>query len=162
MTLIRKTGSGILLPEKARGNQELLNGLRSSAGEEGSVPAEFRRMEIIKRLLLMDESCLSIQKLSDEFYVSRASIVNDFKAIENWVADYGLTLVTSRKGRSLEGPEKGIRHAIAAWVRENNPSKNNGDYAGRVYAVRRRRNTFYSTVFLQRKSRTVRRSYAVA
>lgn len=124
VTLIRKTGSGILLPEKARGNQELLNGLRSSAGEEGSVPAEFRRMEIIKRLLLMDESCLSIQKLSDEFYVSRASIVNDFKAIENWVADYGLTLVTSRKGRSLEGPEKGIRHAIAAWVRENNPSKN--------------------------------------
>ena len=41
VTLIRKTGSGILLPEKARGNQELLNGLRSSAGEEGSVPAEF-------------------------------------------------------------------------------------------------------------------------
>ncbi len=124
VTLIRKTGSGIYLPAKARGNQKLLNGLRNSADEEGPVPTEFRRMEIVKRLLLMDESMLSIQKLSDEFYVSRASIVNDFKAVEKWVADYGLTLVTSRKGRSLSGAEKGIRHAIAAWVRENNPSKN--------------------------------------
>ena len=167
VTLIRKTGSGILLPEKARGNQELLNGLRSSAGEEGSVPAEFRRMEIIKRLLLMDESCLSIQKLSDEFYVSRASIVNDFKAIENWVADYGLTLVTSRKGRSLEGPEKGIRHAIAAWVRENNPSKNTeitpGEYMQSGAGCHgERKSAEHQAADYRGRSRTVRRSYAVS
>ena len=124
VTLIRKTGSGIYLPEKVRGNQEILNGLRNCEDTEGPVPAEFRRKEMIKRLLLMDESSLSIQKLSDEFYVSRASIVNDFKAVDNWVADYGLELISSRKGRSLAGPEKGVRHAVAAWVRENDPSKN--------------------------------------
>ena len=118
--LIRKTGRGIYLPAKARGNQELINSLKFDGDEtvvSESMSTECRRKEIIKRLLLMDETGLSIQKLSEEFYVSRASIVNDFKSIERWGEQYQLTLVTSRKGRRFEGPEKGVRHAIAAWIR---------------------------------------------
>ena len=124
VTLIRKTGSGIYLPAKARGNQDLLNSLKSDLDETGPMSTEFRRIEITKRLLLMDENGLSIQKLSEEFYVSRASIVNDFKSIEKWGEKYQLTMVKNRKGRIFDGPEKGIRHAIAAWIRESNPSKN--------------------------------------
>ncbi len=124
VTLIRKTGSGIYLPEKVRGNQELLRSLESDWEEMSPMSTECRRQEITKRMLLMDETGLSIQKLSEEFYVSRASIVNDFKYIERWGGQYGLSLVKRRNGRGLAGPEKGIRHAIAAWIRENNPSKN--------------------------------------
>lgn len=124
VTLVRKTGKGIYLPAKARGNQELLNSLRLDWDETSPMSIEARRAEITKRVLLMDENDLSIQKLSDEFYVSRGSIVNDFKAVEQWVSQYNLTLATGHKGRKLQGSERGIRHAIAAWIRENNPTKN--------------------------------------
>lgn len=124
VTLVRKTGSGIYLPEKVRGNQELISSLESDSEENGSMSTEYRRQEIAKRLLLMDETGLSIQKLSEEFYVSRASIVNDFKYIERWGNQYNLTLVKNRSGRMFAGQEKGIRHAIAAWIRERNHLKN--------------------------------------
>lgn len=124
VTLVRKTGSGIYLPEKVRGNQELISSLESDSEENGSMSTEYRRQEIAKRLLLMDETGLSIQKLSEEFYVSRASIVNDFKYIERWGDQYNLTLVKNRSGRMFAGQEKGIRHAIAAWIRERNHLKN--------------------------------------
>ena len=124
VTLIRKTGRGIYLPEKVRGNQELISSLESEGEEMGPMSTEARRQEITKRLLLMDEKGLSIQKLSEEFYVSRASIVNDFKFIERWGERYRLKLMKNRSGRMFAGQEKGIRHAIAAWIRERNPSKN--------------------------------------
>lgn len=137
--LIRKTGRGIYLPAKARGNQELINSLKFDGDEtvvSESMSTECRRKEIIKRLLLMDETGLSIQKLSEEFYVSRASIVNDFKSIERWGEQYQLTLVTSRKGRRFEGPEKGVRHAIAAWIRESSPTKNTEITPGEYMSAR--------------------------
>ena len=136
VTLIRKTGSGIYLPAKARGNQDLINSLNSEWDETGPMSTEFRRKEITKRLLLMDETGLSIQKLSNEFYVSRASIVNDFKSIERWGEHYQLTLIKSRKGTMLAGPEKGVRHAITAWIRENSPSKNTEITLGEYMSAR--------------------------
>ncbi len=138
VTLIRKTGSGICLPAKARGNQELLNRLKLDWDESEMLPmsTEARRKEMIKRLLLADESGISIQKLSEEFFVSRASIVNDFKYIERWGEQYQLTLVRSRKGRKFDGPEKGIRHAVAAWIRESSPSKNTEITPGEYMASR--------------------------
>ena len=123
VTLVRKTGSGIYLPAKARGNQDLINSLNSDWDDTGPMSTEFRRKEIIKRLL-MDRTGLSIQKLSNEFYVSRASIVNDFKYIERWGEQYQLILVKNRRGSIFAGSEKGVRHAITAWIRENSPSKN--------------------------------------
>ncbi len=123
VTLVRKTGSGIYLPAKARGNQDLINSLNSDWDDTGPMSTEFRRKEIIKRLL-MDRPGLSIQKLSNEFYVSRASIVNDFKYIERWGEQYQLILVKNRRGTIFAGSEKGVRHAITAWIRENSPSKN--------------------------------------
>ena len=124
VTLIRKTGRGIYLPDKARGNQDLINSLNLEREEKGPMSTECRRREIIKRLLLLDRNGLSIQRLSEEFYVSRASISNDFKYVERWGEQYQLKLVATRKGRLLTGQEKGIRHAIAAWIRESSPSKN--------------------------------------
>lgn len=136
VTLIRKTGSGIYLPKKVRGNQDLLNSLESGCEENAPMSTECRRQEITKRLLLMDETGLSIQKLSEEFYVSRASIVNDFKSIERWGEQYRLTLVKNRNGRMFAGQEKGVRHAIAAWIRERNPSKNTAITPGEYMSSR--------------------------
>lgn len=124
VTLIRKTGRGIYLPAKARGNQELINSLHFDRVDVQPLSVEARRGEITKRLLQMDQEELSIQSLSEEYYVSRASIVNDFKAIGKWGEKYHLNIEIKRKGRRFEGQEKNIRHAIAAWLRENNPSKN--------------------------------------
>ena len=50
--LIRKTGRGIYLPAKARGNQELINSLKFDGDEtvvSESMSTECRRKEIIKR-----------------------------------------------------------------------------------------------------------------
>ena len=148
VTLIRKTGSGIYLPAKARGNQELLNSLQLDSDEAIFSPmsTEARRKEITKRLL-MDDDGLSIQRLSEEFYVGRASIVNDFKYIERWGEMYHLTLVKSRKGRKFEGPEEGVRHAISAWIRESSPSKNTEITPGEYMASREDKQFVYTGIF---------------
>lgn len=139
ITLIRKTGSGIYLPEKVRGNHQLIRSLESDSKENATMSTEYRRQEISKRLLLMDETGLSIQKLSEEFYVSRASIVNDFKSIARWGAEYNLTLVKNRNGRMFAGQEKGVRHAIAAWIRERNHLKNTEITPGEYISSRENR-----------------------
>ena len=118
VTLQRKTGSGIFLPSKAKGNRELLNDLRHQRRQETVLSMASRRKEILKRLLFQTGEATSIKKLSEEFFVSRASIVNDIKYIENWVDGYGLVLKRASKGRFLFGEESQIRRAIAMLIRE--------------------------------------------
>lgn len=118
VTLQRKTGSGIFLPSKAKGNRELLNDLRHQRSQETALSMASRRKEILKRLLLQTGEATSIKKLSEEFFVSRASIANDIKYIENWVDGYGLVLKRASKGRCLFGEESQIRRAIAMLIRE--------------------------------------------
>ena len=54
---------------------------------------------------LLDGTKLSIQSLSDNYFVSKTSIVNDFKVIEEKLSVYGLKLKKDVSGTKLIGEE---------------------------------------------------------
>lgn len=119
--LERKTGRGIFLNKEARHHRELLNDLERQQNMGKPVSVTLRRWEILRRLLMNPEERTSIQKLSEEFYVSRASVVNDFRYIENWIQPYELHLVKGTDGHHIAGGEDAIRRAIAALMNEYQP-----------------------------------------
>ena len=129
LVLERKTGCGVYLEQKARHCRELLNDLeRQSAGRQVSITS--RRREIMRRLLLYPATGISIRKLSEEFYVNRSSIVNDFKYIEDWLGAFGLKLRKDSEGRHIAGQEGDIRRAIAALMAEYRRPEEEGTAKG--------------------------------
>lgn len=131
--LERKTGRGIFLDEEAKRHREFLNDLERQQNIGKPVSVTLRRWEILRRLLMNPEQRTSIQKLSEEFYVSRASVVNDFKYIENWLEIYELNLVKDTEGHHIAGNEDSIRRAIAAMMTEYQPSEKKEQQIGHNY-----------------------------
>lgn len=113
--ILAKTGQGILLEEGGRQNVELLNHLHTGGGAQKWDTAE-RRNSILKNLLLQSGTATSVQKLSDYYYVGKASIVIDLKYIEEWIAQFHLNLEKTKKGTRIVGKEKDIREAITAAI----------------------------------------------
>ena len=77
-----KRGHGILINREANGNIELINNLNLNLKDKNSISIDQRRIEILKMLLLNSNSSTSINQLSEKYYVSKTSIVNDLKYIE--------------------------------------------------------------------------------
>lgn len=71
---------------------------------------EQRRMKILFDLL--NNAKLSIQILSDTYFVSKTSIVNDFKVIEEKLNVYNLKLKKDVSGTKIIGEETNIRKAL--------------------------------------------------
>lgn len=71
-----------------------------------------RRMKILFDLLDGSKPRLSIQTLSDTYFVSKTSIVNDLRVIENKLARYQLHLRKDVQGTKLVGEESDIRRAL--------------------------------------------------
>ena len=69
-------------------------------------------MKIYSRLLSNNEGT-SLNKLADEFMVSKTSIVSDLDIIEKQVQKFNLSLIKDRKGTRIEGNEIDIRHALS-------------------------------------------------
>ncbi len=112
LCIYAEPGKGILLDETARNCLELLNDLNGITQEK-----ELSRKDaILKRLLLHSNEKTSIQKLADEYYVSKTSIVNDFNEIEKWLNRYNLELKKTKAGTCINGSETDIRKAIAGYM----------------------------------------------
>ncbi|MDO2232203.1 helix-turn-helix domain-containing protein, partial [Escherichia coli] len=73
-------------------------------------------MEILKYLLLNSNNITSINQLADKYYVSKTSIVNDFKYIEAWIKEYNLKLNKTLEGTKIIGKEVDIRKSIAKMM----------------------------------------------
>lgn len=73
---------------------------------------EHRRMKIMFDLLEGAKDKLSIQSLSNKYFVSKTSIVNDLKVIEEKLSEYHLHLKKDTQGTQLVGPEMDIRKAM--------------------------------------------------
>ena len=69
-------------------------------------------MKIYSRLLSNNEGT-SLNKLADEFMVSKTSIVSDLDIIEERAKKNRLSLIKDRKGTRIEGQEIDIRHALS-------------------------------------------------
>ena len=107
----RKSGKGILLKgtseEKQQLEKELLKDLDLST--EG-------RRQVIFEDLLMRGKTVSINSLSERFYVSRSSIVNDLNYVEKELKKYQLNLSKTISGTCVGGDEVKVREAQKQYI----------------------------------------------
>ena len=101
------TSKGIRLSDVSR---ELCCSLIHDFSKLEVLTTDKRRQKILFDLL--DGKKISIQFLSDQYFVSKTSIVNDLKIIEDKLLDYNLSLKKSVSGTKLEGKESNIRKAL--------------------------------------------------
>lgn len=113
-----KRGQGILINSEANTNIELINNLNINLKDKNSISIEQRRVEILKMLLLNSNSSTSINQLSEKYYVSKTSIVNDLKYIEEWLKNYNITLSKTLEGTKIIGKEADIRKSIASLLED--------------------------------------------
>lgn len=125
VTINAKTGSGIMMNKESCNNQLLLHDLQLQEGDIRKISISERRFEIIKMLLNSSNNETSIQKLSDKYYVSKASIANDLKYIEDWLNEFNLSLCKTISGTKVNGKEIDIRKAIASLVQYYNNDEEN-------------------------------------
>ena len=127
--LEKRPGTGIKLnitkEQKMKLNFEL------HAGKENKndyMSTEYRRQKILTEFLSNSPKPYSIQQLSEKYYISRASIVNDLKYIEDNIKQYDLRLERNKNGTMLTGSEMNIRKAILGIINElmtaNHENKN--------------------------------------
>lgn len=98
--------------------------------EKIELSTEQRRMKILFDLL--NNAKLSIQILSDTYFVSKTSIVNDFKVIEEKLNVYNLKLKKDISGTKIIGEETNIRKALVDIL--NQMIKYNNNSAKQVYS----------------------------
>ena len=89
---------------------------------------EHRRMKILFELLEGTKDKLSIQSLSNKYFVSKTSIVNDLKVIEEKLIEYNLHLKKDTQGTQLVGSELDIRKAMVDMLNTLVSSKNGTIY----------------------------------
>lgn len=121
--LDKKHGSGIKIKDVWNAKIILNNNLKIDGNKKISI--NDRRIEIIKNMLINSHSSTSIQKLSDKYYVSKTSIINDFKYIEDWLSNFNLELEKTVEGTKIKGLEIDIRRAIAYLLFEYSSNEKN-------------------------------------
>lgn len=115
---LRETlGSTIIESDRSKGYRinfvkylHILNDYYTPNNQQMSV--ESRRLSILFNLLTSSPSSISIARLSEEYYVSQSSIVNDLDIIEGKLATCELELIRSNYGTSIKGKEKDIRKEL--------------------------------------------------
>lgn len=110
--LDKKQNVGIRINADMSVKNSLLNLVDETKQEVSVLSTEIRRMKIISRLLFNREGT-SLNKLADEFMVSKTSIVSDFEKIELFLSAFQLELIRDRQGTRVSGNEKNIRHALS-------------------------------------------------
>ncbi|RPH29596.1 PRD domain-containing protein [Buttiauxella warmboldiae] len=117
ITINKRSGAGVML--LAENVTDFLQLDLSMGGEGYDVDVMLnnsRRVKIASQLLNETPHETSISKLSERYFISNASIVNDLKIIESWIAPLGLSLIRSQSGTHIEGSENNVRQAIASLI----------------------------------------------
>ncbi|WP_251860063.1 BglG family transcription antiterminator [Clostridium sp. Marseille-Q2269] len=137
--LDKKHGSGIMIKDVWNAKLVLRDNLNIEKNKDEKISINHRRIEIIKDMLINSHSSTSIQKLADKYYVSKTSIINDFKYIEQWLSSFNLILEKNVEGTKLKGLEVDIRRAIASllfqYSNNDKNEKNIKELASRLDAV---------------------------
>ncbi len=113
LNICRKTGVGLFVEgsqqEKEKFMKFIINeGIHTSNSIE--------RRELIKEKLVMMDETISIRKLSEEFNVSKTSVVKDIEIIEESLRKKELSLNKSKKGTVITGKEQRIRSAKRRFI----------------------------------------------
>ncbi|EGO63057.1 BglG family transcription antiterminator [Acetonema longum] len=120
VSIKKKTGNNNLIKQsQGKGLQMDLSSLptisRNGLNRQKNLPGmsvNERRKHLLILLLLQSPQESSIKGLSEYYYVSNASIVNDLKSIEQQLEPYHLSLIRSHKGTYIEGKERNIRKML--------------------------------------------------
>ncbi|OOM80090.1 BglG family transcription antiterminator [Clostridium sp. BL-8] len=123
--LDKKRSIGIMIKDVMNAKLILHNILQLQESKNEKISINNRRIEIIKYMLIDSHNSTSIQKLSDKYYVSKTSIVNDFKYIEKWLSSFKLKLEKTVEGTQIKGLEVNIRRAIASLLFEYSNGERN-------------------------------------
>lgn len=118
IAIVRKPGIGIQIKITNHQKINLLNDVNANLEAFDPLSIKNRRIETLKLLLTKSNQNTSIQKLADTYYVSKASIANDLKFIEDWLHTYDIKLKKSVEGTKINGSEVNIRKAIASITNE--------------------------------------------
>ena len=113
--IIRKRGHGIVLGTDVTDRlkiEKLLQGESLSIYDDDNK----RRFDIIKKLIITKEQT-TIRSLSEQFYVSRSTILSDLEWVKQWLMIYKLEIVQSARGSiEVKGDEVLHRNAIAGYI----------------------------------------------
>ncbi|MEH7107502.1 BglG family transcription antiterminator [Bacillus sp. JJ1764] len=111
--LSRKPNIGFRLEVTESERNHLLQLLYGGSIESHEVE-DSERLTRILELLLIEKKPITIQKLSEWFYVNKAIVKKDLDKVESYLNNVGLNLVTKRKlGIEVAGPEQSWRLAIS-------------------------------------------------
>ncbi|QEK19817.1 BglG family transcription antiterminator [Peptacetobacter hiranonis] len=119
LSISKKRGIGICLDSKAKENIEFINSLNINikSNKSADISVEKRRIEILRDLLLKSDMKTSINKLSEKYFVSKTSIVNDLKYIEDeYLSKNNIRLNRTLNGTYISGSEVDIRKCIANLI----------------------------------------------
>lgn len=86
-----------------------------------------RRYRIYLDLLMYAPTPTTIQKLSEQYYVGKSSVVNDLAWIEALAKDAGLSMRRTHNGTWILGEERQIRNEIAGLMKSIRFSAVSGD-----------------------------------
>ena len=113
----KRAGAGVILSADNITDLLYMDQLLGTEGDDADgMMNNSRRVKIASQLLSETPHETSISKLSERYFISSASIVNDLKVIESWITPLGLSLIRSQSGTHIEGSESGVRQAMASLI----------------------------------------------
>ncbi|MEA9389736.1 transcription antiterminator [Acerihabitans sp. TG2] len=113
----KKVGAGIMLiADDAQHLLLLEQQITPDDGDLDLLVNNSRRIKIATQLLSDTPQETSISKLSERYFISSASIVNDLRIIESWINPLGLMLIRSQSGTHIEGSENNVRQAMVSLI----------------------------------------------
>lgn len=108
---IRLPRVGIFLEASKEEKTKILNSIE---GKTDRYSIDYRRIQIIKRLFV-DSKTLSLEALSEEFYISKSSLYNDLEFITKQI-DFNDLIISDENGVYVNGDELSIQKAIKQLI----------------------------------------------
>ncbi|WP_276531317.1 BglG family transcription antiterminator [Fictibacillus nanhaiensis] len=111
--LIRKPGLGVYLEMSEEDHAKLFDRLNLAEASE-KLPADEERAIQIAYHLLMNSKPITVQELSERYFLNKAVVKQDLNYLEKWMDKYSIKLITKQNvGLIAEGTERNKRVALA-------------------------------------------------
>jgi activator of the mannose operon, transcriptional antiterminator len=111
--LIRKPGLGVYLEMSEEDHAKLFDRLNLAEASEKQ-PADEERAIQIAYHLLMNSKPITVQELSERYFLNKAVVKQDLNHLEKWMDKYSIKLITKQNvGLIAEGTERNKRVALA-------------------------------------------------
>lgn len=124
LTLVKKTGQGVLLEGSIQKKLEIRQEIRQEGkGEEDFSPQS--RVHAIAMMLLARGEEVWVHELAENLYASRATIQHDLKWVTELLGKYKIQLHRKKnRGLTVEGKERRIRTCLADLLLNSPEVKN--------------------------------------